>query len=152
MTKTSYTNFHLLMRLLQQARPYWPHLVALLLLSLIATPVALLMPLPLAIVVDGLSGSHQVPAFWILQPHANSLTKLSLVAVVLLIGLSLLDQLQKLATSLLGTYVGEKIVLGFRSRVFHHVQRLSLGYHDARGTADSSYRIHWDAAAIQWIA
>ena len=140
------------MRLLQQARLYWAHLVGLLLVSLIATPVALLMPLPLAIVVDGLSGSKQVPGFWIFQPHANSLTKLLLVAVVLLISLSLLDQIQKLATSLLGTYVGEKVLLTFRARVFHHVQRLSLGYHDVKGTADSSYRIHWDAAAIQWIA
>jgi len=147
-----YTNFHLLTRLLQQARPYWPHLAALLLLSLIATPVALLNPLPLAMVVDGLSGSKQVPGFWILQPHTNSLTQLLLVAVVLLLALSLIDQIQKLATSLLGTYVGEKVLLEFRTRVFHHVQRLSLGYHDAKGTADSGYRIHWDAAAIQWIA
>lgn len=147
-----YTNFQLLMRLLHQARPYWCHLVALLLLSVIATPVALLMPLPLAMVVDGLSGSNQISGFWILKPSTNSLTGLLLLAAIFLVGLSLFDQVQKLATSVLGSYVGEKILLAFRAQIFRHVQRLSLGYHDARGTADSNYRIHWDAAGIQWVA
>jgi ATP-binding cassette subfamily B protein len=140
------------MRLLRQARPYWPHLVALLVISFLATPLALLMPLPLAMVVDGLSGSKWVPGSWLLQQGTNSLTEVLVLAVVFLVGLSLLDQVQKLASSLLGTYVGEKTLLGFRAQIFRHVQRLSLGYHDTKGTADSNYRIHWDAAAIQWIA
>ena len=86
-----------------------------------------------------------------LEKPAQQKNALLLLAVVFLVGLSLLDQVQKLATSLLGTYVGEKILLAFRAQIFRHVQRLSLGYHDVRGTADSNYRIHWDAAAIQWI-
>jgi ATP-binding cassette subfamily B protein len=32
------------------------------------------------------------------------------------------------------------------------VQRLSLSYHDAKGSSDSAYRIQYDAPAIQWIA
>jgi hypothetical protein len=36
-----------LQRVLQQARPLWPHLGGILLLTLIATPLALLLPLPL---------------------------------------------------------------------------------------------------------
>ncbi|HEV8344787.1 MAG TPA: ABC transporter ATP-binding protein [Candidatus Binatia bacterium] len=152
MASRRYTNFYLLMRLLRQARPYWPHLVALLVISFLATPLALLMPLPLAMVVDGLSGSKWVPGSWLLQQGTNSLTEVLVLAVVFLVGLSLLDQVQKLASSLLGTYVGEKTLLGFRAQIFRHVQRLSLGYHDTKGTADSNYRIHWDAAAIQWIA
>ena len=39
-------------------------------------------------------------------------------------------------------------MLEFRSRLFRHVQRLSLSYHDTRGTADSTYRIQYDAPAI----
>src|SRR5262249_41955595 len=50
------------------------------------------------------------------------------------------------------THVGEKVLLDFRARIFRHVQRLSLTYHDTKGTADANYRIHWDAAAIQWLA
>ena len=151
MASGRYRDFHLLMRLLGQARPYWPHLVGLLVLSFVATPVALLMPLPLAMVVNVLSGTNPVAGSWLSQLGANSLTQMLILAAALLVGLSLLDQLQKLSTSLLGAHIGEKIVLRFRAEIFGHVQRLSLGYHDAKGTADSGYRIHWDAAAIQWL-
>src|SRR6476659_7374372 len=44
-------------RLVAEARPYWPHTLAYLLLSLLATPLALLAPLPLKIAVDSVIGS-----------------------------------------------------------------------------------------------
>jgi ATP-binding cassette subfamily B protein len=53
---------------------------------------------------------------------------------------------------LLREYTGEKLVLSFRALLFRHAQRLSLSFHDRRGTADSIYRINRDAAAIQYIA
>jgi ATP-binding cassette subfamily B protein len=150
-----YRDVHLLGRLLGQARPYWPCLAALFVLGLLATPVALLLPLPLALVVGGLSGADPVPEFlrgYLPGGAALSPSGLVALAALLLVGLSLLDQGLKLATSVLSTYVGEKVLLDFRARLFRHVQRLSLAYHDTNGTADSNYRIHWDAAAIQWLA
>jgi len=42
-------------------------------------------------------------------------------------------------------------VLDFRAKLFAHVQRLSLAYHDARGTADSTYRIEHDAQSLQFL-
>src|SRR5262249_12536492 len=75
-----------------------------------------------------------------------------LAAAVLMIGVALFDQLQKLATAVLGTYTGEQLIRDFRARLFRHVQRLSLSYHDSKGTADSIYRIYWDAASIQWVS
>jgi ATP-binding cassette subfamily B protein len=148
------SDVHLLGRLLAQARSYWPHLTALLVLSLLATPVVLLLPLPLAMVVDGLSGADPVPSFVRgAFPEEATLSPQELLVLVafLLVALSLLDQGLKLAISLLSTYTGEKLLLDLRARLFRHVQRLSLTYHDTNGTADSNYRIHWDAAAIQWI-
>src|SRR5262245_56613509 len=117
-------------------------------------PMALLMPLPLAMVVDGLSGADPVPVFLRgYLPDGATLPPggLLLLAAFLVVVLSLLDQGLKLATSVLGTYAGEKILLDFRAQVFRHVQRLSFTYHDTNSTADSSYRIHWDAGAIQWL-
>src|SRR5207245_4623962 len=38
-----------------------------------------------------------------------------------------------------------------RTRLFCHVQRLSLAYHDSKGSTDSTYRIQWDAQSIQYI-
>src|SRR5262245_52420894 len=136
MTATKRRDMQILLRLLQQARPYWPHLGLLLLLSLAATPLVLLLPLPFAMVVDALSGADPVPAFLrgvLSADMIGSPMDLLIFAACFLIGLSLLDQLQKLGVSLLGTYTGERILLDFRARIFRHVQRLSLAYHDVKG-------------------
>jgi len=136
------------------ARPYWPHLAGLLALSALASPLALLLPVPLKIAVDSALGSHPLPGF--LDPfvpggkpsHDEALA----VAIVLLAVVTLLMQLQKSAVSVVSSYTGEKLLMRMRSRLFRHVQRLSLTYHDARGTADSAYCIQYDAMSIQWIA
>src|SRR5262249_15185795 len=73
------------------------------------------------------------------------------VAIGLLILLAILAQIQNLASSLLRTYTSEKLVLGFRARMFGHAQRLSLVYHDMNGTADTTYRNQYDAAALQYV-
>ena len=46
-------------RLFEQARPYWPHLAAIFLLDLVATPLALLSPVPLKIAVDNVVSRYQ---------------------------------------------------------------------------------------------
>src|SRR6267378_3043872 len=50
-------------RLLLDARPWWPHLAGLFALSLLATPVALLMPLPVQVVVDHAIGHEPLPGW-----------------------------------------------------------------------------------------
>src|SRR5207245_5931328 len=72
-----------------------------------------------------------------------------LLAVGLLVGVTLLGQLVGLASNLLRSYLGERLVLDVRSRLIDQMHLLSLSYHDSRGTADSIYRIQQDAQAIQ---
>jgi ATP-binding cassette subfamily B protein len=141
-------------RLLGQARPYWFHLAGLFGLSLVATPLALLNPLPLRIVVDSVLGRRPLPGFLgAVLPSAatGSPTAVLGAAVGLLVAITALNQLQSLASGFLRTWVGERLVLDFRSRLVERVQRLSLAYHDRRGPADSIYRIQQDAPAIQNI-
>ena len=83
---------------------------------------------------------------------SSPFTKAMATAVGLLLGVALLVQLQELVVSLLRTWAGERLVLAFRSQLFRHVQRLSLSYADSAGSADSTYRIQYDAPAIQSIA
>ena len=141
-------------RLFQQARPYWTHIAALFLLSMLASPLALLLPLPLKIAVDSGLGSHPLPrlvrALW---PSTTAVTAASalMFAAALLIVVAILTQLQNLAVSMLQTYTGEKLLLQFRAGLFRQIQRLSLSYHDAKGTVDSLYRVQTDAASIQAI-
>jgi ATP-binding cassette subfamily B protein len=52
----------------------------------------------------------------------------------------------------LRVHTGERLVLDLRTRLFRHLQRLSVSYHDLRGTTDSTYRIQYDAMSVQGIA
>jgi ATP-binding cassette subfamily B protein len=123
-------------------------------LSLISTPVALLTPLPLKIVVDSVLGDKPLPGF--MQPVVpgfitGSKGMILILAVALVVIVALLAQLREICSLILSTYTGEKLVMDFRARLFRHAQRLSFSYHDWRGTGDSIYRIQYDAPAVQWI-
>lgn len=155
MTEMTYTAHTLYRRVLQEARPYWTFILGKLGLSLLSTPLTLLAPLPLKIVVDSVLGDEPLPGW--LQPLApahvvGSDRTLLAVTIGLVVVIALLTQLRVLASTVLSTYTGEKLVLDFRSRIFRHAQRLSLMHHDAKGASDSTYRIQYDAPAIQWIA
>ena len=136
------------------ARPYWAHLVAIFLLGAIAAPIGLLLAFPLKIIVDNVIGNLPLPrVIQLLVPaalHASKATNL-IAAVGMLLGLSLLMNLQSFAAWLLQTYTGEKLVMDFRARLFWHVQRMALGFHERRGTNDVAYRVQHDAAAIQYL-
>src|SRR5712691_4064332 len=141
-------------RLLLQARPYWPHLGALFALSLLATPIALLTPLPLKMVVDSVLGSRPLPgllAAWFPSATHSPATSLAL-AIGLLMTVTLLSQLLSLVTSWVRAYIGEYLVLAFRAKLLEQGQRLSLSYHDSKGTADTLYRIQQDATTLQYVA
>ena len=138
-----------------EARPYWLHIIGLLLMYLIGSPLKLLMPVPLKIAVDHVIGGKELPAVLdLMLPDALSAGSASLLslAAIMLIAVTLLVYLNALGSSLLRSYTGERLVLRFRSRLFRHLQTLSLTYHDTRGTTDSTYRIQYDAPAIQWIS
>src|SRR5262249_58924817 len=151
MRDREYSNVHLYRRLLNEARSCWGHVVLLFVGSLLSTPLALLTPLPLKIAVDNVIEKKPLPDFLDFLPSAviESTSGLLVLAVGLLIGIRLLAQLQTLAMELLGSYTGERLVLRFRGALFRHVQRLSLSYHDVRGTSHSVYRIPYDAPAIR---
>jgi ATP-binding cassette, subfamily B, bacterial len=149
-----HSDLTLLRRLVRQARPSLPHIVVLLLLGLLSTPLALLTPLPLKIAVDSVIGSRPLPGFLdALLPDAaaGSSTAILILAAGLIVAVTLLSELVDLASSLLSAYTGEKLVLDLRARLFRHAQRLSLMYHDSRGTTDTAYRIQYDASSIRWI-
>ena len=114
-----YQTINLYGRLLVEARPCWLHVLGYLLLSMAATPLALLLPLPLKIAVDSVIGTRSAPAAveWVL-PAARTRPDISLLTLcaVLVVVFALLAELQKFSTAMLKTYVGERLVMGFRSR------------------------------------
>jgi ATP-binding cassette subfamily B protein len=151
MTSKTKRSLWLVRRLLEQTRPYWRWIGLLLVVSLLATPLALLQPLPVMLAVDSVLGS-QPPPGWLdavvrvdwADPHTSVVVVSALVVVF-----AFLSLFHQMALMLLRTFVGEKLVMSFRERLFRHAQRLSLTYHDRAGSADSVYRIQSDAASVQ---
>jgi ATP-binding cassette subfamily B protein len=144
----------ILRRLARHARRYRLRIAGYLLVSLLASPLGLLAPVPLKITVDSVIGSHPVPLFlakvvpdaWLQRPAA-----ILCLAIVLVFVIALLDRLQQLGSALLTAYTGEGLLRDFRSQLFRHAQRLSVSYHDMHGTADTLYRVQADAASIQYV-
>src|SRR5215211_3323917 len=154
MSQRTITDLRVLRRLLEEARPFWSHLSVILLLGVLSSPIALLTPVPLKIAVDSVIGSLPLPAAMEqLVPEAATRSKLGilLLAAALLVGVALLGQVRALGAGLINTYTNERLVLGFRARLFRHLQRLSFVHHDSKGTSDSLYRIQYDATCIQYI-
>jgi ATP-binding cassette subfamily B protein len=151
MTSSTERSLWLLRRLLAQTRPYWRWIGLLLVVSLLATPLTLLQPLPVMLAVDSVLGS-QPPPDWLdafLPVDWTDPQTSVLVVSALVVLFAFLSLFQQMALALLRTVVGEKLVMSFRDRLFRHVQRLSLTYHDRTGSADSVYRIQNDAACVQ---
>jgi len=140
--------------LLREARPFWWQIVGVLGVSLLATPLVLLVPIPLKIAVDSVVGTKPLPGYisWLIPGFMQSSDlRLLLVVATLQVVIAVLVQLQALAQYVTSTQVSERMTLAFRSRLFRHAQRLSLAFHDRRGTADSAFRIQWDAPALKYV-
>ena len=53
----------LVRRIARQVYPYWRQIAGIFALNLLATPLALLLPLPLKLIVDSVLGSRPLPGF-----------------------------------------------------------------------------------------
>ncbi len=139
-----------LWRLAVEARSQALSLTLLGLVTLLATPLALLTPLPLKVAIDSVLGSEPLPGF-LPSAFSASTTSVLLVAGALVVLIALLTQIQLVVASVLTTSAGERLLMRFRARLFGHAQRLSLTYHDTKGTADTTYRVQADANALQYL-
>jgi ATP-binding cassette, subfamily B, bacterial len=139
------------LRVLRQARPFWPQLGGIAALSIVSAPLALLLPLPVKIAVDSVLGSGPRPA-WLAWMMRDATTSSALVAAVgLLLAIAVINQIQALFAWYLQTCTAEGLVWDFRAQLLRHVQRLPMSFHDRAGAYDLAYRIQNDAASIQYI-
>src|SRR5213082_1602238 len=134
MGNTRQTELKLLRRLAREVGPYRPHIAGIFILSLLGSPIGLIGPLPLKIVVDSAIGSHPLPHFlgrFLPESITNSPSAILAIAVLLLLVITAIDNLVGLVSSFFSTYTSEKLLLNFRAQLFSRMQRLSLSYHDA---------------------
>lgn len=145
-------DYQIIKRAILYSKLYWRHIIGYFFLTLLATPIALLKPFALKFLVDCGFGSQSVPGFvqfFFPSRFHFDFGTVVIVGAVMAIIIALLDNIQIFCTWVLTTVTGEKLVLNLRTLVFNHVQRLSLAYHDTKGTSDSLYRIQWDTMNIR---
>ncbi len=137
-----------------QARAFWPRVALVYLIDFLATPLALLSPIPLKIALDSVVESTPVPpVIAALIPSTVLQSKPALLALAagLVVLIAVINRSRGLFVSQFRSRIGNKLQLAFRSALFEHSQRLSLAYHDEAGTTDATYRILYDTPSIQHL-
>ncbi len=130
-------------RVLRYYRPFLWQTIFGLCLTLVGVGLNLLKPWPFKIIVDDfLRAGSKVRAdwrFWIL------------VLCLALIGIQFLWGIINWITNYLFVKIGLQALLKLRTDLYSYLQSLSLKYHDARRSSDSSFRVAYDSQSIQTI-
>ncbi len=115
-----------------------------------AVPITLIVPLPIKLLVDSVLGSHPLPEYLTIFLGSQVSKSLALwLAISILLGTAALTYLQNLVNVWYSNKVGNRMTLDVRARLFRHMQRLSIAYHDSMGAADSAYRTLNDAPMLR---
>jgi ATP-binding cassette subfamily B protein len=133
-------------RVLRYYRPFWAQTIFGLLLSLAGIGLNLLKPWPLKIIVDHIL-PHPNDAYWVLGPATRAILTLCLALVLL----QFLWGIVNWGTNYLFVKIGLQALLKLRTDLYAYLQSLSLKYHDARRSSDSSFRVAYDSQSIQTI-
>jgi len=133
-------------RVLRYYRPFLAPTIVALLLTLVGIGVNLLKPWPLKFIVDQILPANS--AFR--HAHADWRRFIPLLCLAL-IGLQLVWGTINLITNYIFVKIGLQALLKLRTDLYAYLQSLSLKYHDARRSADSSFRVAYDSQAIQTI-
>src|SRR3954463_13143395 len=130
-------------RVLRYYQPFWGKTIIGLSLSLIGIGLNLLKPWPFKIIVDDfLRPTPAAPGDW-----RTWVPLLCLALVVIQVAWGIINWI----TNYLFVKVGLQALLKLRTDLYSHLQRLSLKFHDARRSADSSFRVAYDSQSIQTI-
>ncbi len=130
-------------RVLRYYQPFWGKTIIGLFLSLVGIGLNLLKPWPFKIIVDDfLRPTPAARGDW----HTwVPLLCLALVVIQFVWGII------NWITNYLFVKIGLQALLKLRTDLYSHLQRLSLKFHDARRSADSSFRVAYDSQSIQTI-
>ncbi|CUU38808.1 MAG: ABC transporter ATP-binding protein [Fimbriimonadales bacterium] len=124
-----------LVRLLKMVRPYWKYMALGSLLAMLSAGVELAPPYLTKILIDE-----------VLVPRAN--THLFVWLLLALIGIRLTGTLINIARGRLNAWLGSRISFELRSKLFEHLNWLSLSYFDRRQTGSIMSRVTRDTDAL----
>jgi subfamily B ATP-binding cassette protein MsbA len=122
-------------RLLALAQPYWRFLAGSGLLMLCSSSISLSLPLFVREAVNRVVKTHQV----------HVLDRLAL----LLVGMIVLGSLLSYAQFVLIAYVGNRVMMDLRQRLFSHLQRLPVAFFDRTRSGDLTSHLSNDVSLLQ---
>jgi ATP-binding cassette, subfamily B, bacterial len=130
-------------RVLRYYRPFLTQTIIGLCLSLVGIGLNLLKPWPFKIIVDD---------FLRAGPAKHPDWRISVMLLCLaLIGIQFLWGIINWITNYVFVKIGLQALLKLRTDLYSYLQSLSLRYHDARRSSDSSFRVAYDSQSIQTI-
>jgi ATP-binding cassette subfamily B protein len=142
-------------RVLKYYRPFLPQTALATIFSLLGIGLNLLKPWPFKFIVDDVIPKFRVGThirIWNLGPTwLHDPNSLILVLCLALVVIQFLWGLCNWITNYVFVKIGLQALLKLRTEIYSHLQRLSLKFHDARRSADSSFRVAYDSQAIQTI-
>src|SRR5438105_9398945 len=130
-------------RVLRYYQPFRGQTILGLFLSLVGIGLNLLKPWPFKIIVDDFL--RPTPS-----AHADWRTWVPLLCLALVV-IQFLWGIMNWITNYLFVKVGLQALLKLRTDLYAYLQSLSLRYHDARRSVDSSFRVAYDSQSIQTI-
>src|SRR5205809_5439083 len=130
-------------RVLRYYRPFLWQTIFGLCLSLLGVGLNLLKPWPFKIIVDDFLRAGAA-----IRPDWRTWVLLLCLA---LIGIQFLWGIINWITNYLFVKIGLQALLKLRTDLYAYLQSLSLKYHDARRSSDSSFRVAYDSQSIQTI-
>jgi ATP-binding cassette subfamily B protein len=139
----------LLLQVLRYLRPYRRRLAVAIAQVVLLDALEILKPWPLKIVVDYVLPRRAVPWPWLAAQSPPGLLLIATLGLIVIYGaLGTLSVLSNFTT----ISIGQGMVNDLRSRLFQHLQRLSLSFHSRAAVGDLIYRVTADTYAIQTLA
>jgi ABC-type multidrug transport system fused ATPase/permease subunit len=135
-------------------RPYSVRVSVLAGLSLAEVLLRALTPWPLKAVIDHVGGNLPAPEWlesFTVPFSADPRLRILGGIVVLAVAIQLAHQLVLMLHTRLHVRIGQSMVYSLRSRLFSHLQNLSLGQHDRMPKGDTVYRLEADATCIEHL-
>jgi subfamily B ATP-binding cassette protein MsbA len=112
----------------------------------------LLQPWPLKIVLDNVLKSRQIHGWlnrFILTTVGDDRLAILRFAAIAVLVVAAVDAICTYTEKFVTTSVGQWVMHDLRRMLYHHIQRLSLAYHDRKQTGDLISRVTNDIDAIQ---
>src|SRR6266404_2214810 len=132
--------------------PYWKTLARGLASAFGSALADVLQPLPVKIVIDNVLSEKALPhwlAPWLTAVFGANKAAMLNFAIVSVIGIAFLNSASSYVQNVSMTTAGQWVMHDLRSTLYHHIQRLSLSYHDQSQTGDLISRVTNDIDTVQ---